>query len=41
MPFITIISDGIHFTLAEAFLVNLRREDELVSFWIGEPPPGR
>lgn len=24
-----------------AFLVNSLREDELVSFWIGEPPPGK
>lgn len=37
---ITTTSDGAHTTLS-AFLVNLLREDELVSFWIGEPPPGR
>lgn len=37
MPFIAIINDGFHSTLSEAFLVNLWKEDELVSFWTGEP----
>lgn len=39
--FITTIHDGVHTPLSAAFLVNLLTEDELVSFWIGEPPPGR
>lgn len=41
MPFIAIINDGFHSTLSAAFPGNVLREDELVSFWIGEPPPGR
>lgn len=40
LPFIANVYDGVHTPLS-AFVVKLLREDEFVSFWIGEPPPGR